>query len=230
MTPSRPLALLDAVELSYALAATVAAEQRVRALATAGPVHAHHGLLPQCVSTDVDLWVETGSIDAYLAALRTAGWDERAASESFRERGQPSTTVIHQHWPCEVEVHRSLPGFLASEREVFDVLWERRESLVIAGVKVPIVDRVAAILIAVVRALRSSVRVGQHTEEITRLATEVLPALDGAQARELRDLATATGAIDTVRPLMEHRGRGSGTATGWPRGITDDSMLRGDDS
>ncbi|WP_062462180.1 nucleotidyltransferase family protein [Demequina soli] len=195
-----------AVPLAHALAVDVARRTGVRALIIKGPTAAAHCLRPERVSADVDVWVEPVGLDAYLAALEDCGWAERPYGGGFGPKAEHSVTVIHPQWPCDIDVHHLFPGFLAPTADVFDALWARREQLALAGVEVDMVDRSSAILIAALHALRTPAQTPRHAQEIRRLAAEVLPALDHQQRADLVLLATATGAIDTARPVLEQLG------------------------
>jgi len=171
-----------------------------------GLVTSHHGLRPERVSADADVWVDPEHLDAYLNALSDVGWHEREASRAAHELIEHSVTLIHPEWPCDLDVHQSFPGFLRSREEVFEVLWERREKLEIAGHITAIPDRTSAILITALHAMRSPHQTPRHGAELRGLVRDVIPALSSESQQDLLGLATQLNAVDTARPVLAHVG------------------------
>ncbi|WP_062527370.1 nucleotidyltransferase family protein [Demequina rhizosphaerae] len=200
---SARLAARDAVQLAHVLAVEVAREAGVRALVIKGPTASAHGLRPDRASADADVLIAPGDEEAYLRALVRCGWRERAPGASPDPDFAHSATVLHPQWPCDIDVHRTYPGFIAPPVDVFEALWRRRTVLVIAGREVDAVDRNAAILIGALHALRSAPASPRHGKEIRRLADEVVPALGGSEQADLVALASAIGAVDSARPVLE---------------------------
>lgn len=124
-----------------------------------------------------------------------------------------SVTLINDEWPCDIDLHLDFPGFLGNVADVFDALWARRESLPQAGVDVPILDLTGAILVASLHALRTPVQTPRHGREIRTLARSVIPGLSHEQRQALLELARATGAMDTARPVLELLGQELPTPT-----------------
>ncbi|WP_169746796.1 nucleotidyltransferase family protein [Demequina gelatinilytica] len=202
MEPSA-LAAADAVELAHALVDSVGRARGIRVLFLKGPGSAHHGLRPARVSADADAMVAPQDLAAMLDGLAAAGWHEREHSDLAHLFATHSVTLIHDSWPCDIDVHVRFPGFLREPADVFEALWERRVPLTLAGVEVCIPDRIGAILIAALHSLRTPAQTTRHAIEVRMLLDTVLPSLSETERADLASLASLTGCQDTARPVLE---------------------------
>ncbi|WP_169747747.1 nucleotidyltransferase family protein [Demequina subtropica] len=202
MEPSA-LTAADAVELAHALVDGVGRARGIRVLFLKGPGAAHHGLRPARVSADADAMVAPGDLASMLEGLAAAGWHEREHSDLAHLFATHSVTLIHDAWPCDIDVHVRFPGFLQDPADVFEALWERRVPIALAGVEVSIPDRTGAILIAALHSLRTPAQTSRHAAEVRMLLDMVLPSLDEAEREDLASLASLTGCQDTARPVLE---------------------------
>ncbi|CAH0213873.1 hypothetical protein SRABI76_02335 [Microbacterium oxydans] len=116
----------DGVELAYLLVARVAREHGIRVLAVKGPMAAEYGLRPSRSVADADILVEPNGFDRLHALMLERGWHPRSGREAPRFLAWHSRTLIHDSWPCDIDMHRYFPGFLAEAGEVFDALWADR--------------------------------------------------------------------------------------------------------
>ncbi|MFV0633668.1 hypothetical protein [Demequina sp.] len=206
MCQSHPFPQADALAVSTGLIADLARRGQVRVLTLKGRVSDHHAIRSPRTSADADVWVDPSRLNAYLAELAACGWHERELSDTVHDLVQHSTTLIHPDWPCDIDVHWTFPGFLGDPQEVFDELWRRHTTMEIAAVEVPIVDRSAAILIQALHALRTPAQTGRHAQEFRYLIDNVIPKMGAPERQDLIDLAVATGAVDTARPLLSQLG------------------------
>lgn len=116
----------DGVELAYLLVARVARDYGIRVLAVKGPMAAEYGLrLPRSVA-DADILVEPEGFDRLHSLMIERGWHPRSGREAPRFLDWHSRTLIHDSWPCDIDMHRYFPGFFAEAAEIFDVLWASR--------------------------------------------------------------------------------------------------------
>ncbi|MEJ3404870.1 nucleotidyltransferase family protein [Rathayibacter sp. YIM 133350] len=202
---SVPLRTGEAVELGHALIERTAADACVRVLFIKGPSLAFHGLREARASADVDVLVSPSDEDALLSPLRSAGWHERPYGTHDKEFVTHSVTLIHEGWPCDLDVHRAFPGFLADAGEVFDALWERRVVLTQANHEIAVPDRAASILILALHSLRGSVKIARHATELDGLV-ERLRGMTDAERDDLVELARRTGCRATLAPFFERIG------------------------
>lgn len=193
----------DAVPLAHALVAGVAAQLGARALIIKGPVSAEHGLRAARVSADADVWVHPADFASVQSALHECGWGERSSTELGRALSSHSTTLIHPDWPCDIDLHRAFPGFLAPTADVFDALWARRQALSIAGQPVHIPDWASSVLILGLHSLRAPSQARRMEEELWYVLSDVLPATTEEQRADLLELATSTVCVDTARAMLE---------------------------
>lgn len=84
------------------------------------------------------------------------GWHSRLGRFDSYPFPHHSVTVIHEAWPCDIDVHHRFPGFLSSPGPVFDALWARRVSIPMAGQHIDIPDFSSSVLIMVLHSARSS--------------------------------------------------------------------------
>jgi len=183
----------------------VGVSKALRNLAVKGGVAAHYCLRPRLVSADADTWVAPSDLNEMIEALARSGWTRREESKHASGLVSHSVTVAHAQWPCDIDVHWTFPGFLGEAGYVFDVLWERRQTMTQAGVEVFIPDRAGAVLISALHALRTPVQTPRHAEEF-RMLVDVCAGMSEAERRDIVDLAIQTGAVDTARPFLETLG------------------------
>ncbi len=186
----------------HALGANLAARVGARTLAIKGASAEHHGLRVERASADADIWVRPPDLERVTAQLCECGWVRREESQNTSSLVAHSITIVHGSWPCDIDVHWTFPGFLGEAGYVFDVLWERRQTMTQAGVEVFIPDRAGAVLISALHALRTPVQTPRHAEEF-RMLVDVCAEMSEAERRDIVDLAIETGAVDTARPFLE---------------------------
>ncbi len=185
------------------MTAATAAQAGVRALVVKGLVASHHGIREERVSADADVLVEPRRYGEYRAALEALGWRERPEPQTYEALLDHSATMVHDQWPCDIDVHWTFPGFLTSREDLFDVLWARRIAVTFAGSRAQAADRSTSILVATLHALRTPSQTTRHGREVRHLVESVIPALSSVEREDLLDLARDTGCIDTARPVLE---------------------------
>lgn len=170
MPKATTLALVDAVPLLTAQVALRARRAGVRLLAIKGPSLALQELREPKVSTDVDVLTEWGQRDAIVTAMVAQGWSVLVESDAPRVRRLHSVTLVHDSWPCHLDIHDEYPGFFATPSETFEALWRGRTTLELAGVQVDVPHRAHHAAILAAHAIRND-RVTSDTSELGLLVT-----------------------------------------------------------
>lgn len=202
-TTVRPTAM-EAGPLLHALCARAAEDVGVRALAIKGPVVALQGLRAPRASADIDVLVHPDDLQRYAERLRKAGWYDPPQVSTPRLIPSHSVDLLHEHWPCGIDLHHYYPGFLAPDGEVFEELWTRRASYELAGVEVPALDPVAQTALVALHLLRDDPHgQGGGFQDLTRRASDVLGSSD---RDDLLELARTTDALVPLLPLLTSLG------------------------
>lgn len=201
----------EAVELAHALIARLAELEGIRILFVKGPTAVQLGVRPARPSTDVDVLCEPGGMERLGAALETCGWHRRipeTANRRFVHAAkylfEHSVHYIHDEWPCDLDIHYNFPGFLAPDDVVFEALWERHDSALVAHVTVPCADLLGQAAIVGLHALRDP-QVARNRADLDHLAGK-LADLTVSDVSELASLAASTGCSETLRPLLNRAG------------------------
>jgi len=180
--------MASATPLAYAMVDRLAAKHGIRVLAIKGPVLAELGLRPQKVSSDADILVEPEKLSALCAVLEAQGWKDREVRFSPSILDPHSRTLIHLHWPCDIDVHSYFPGFFGPAAEVFDELWSGRITVTLANLRIQTPSRVANGVVALLHLQRNSPDARENTYH--RVLMDALLETDGeAQRAELVRLA-----------------------------------------
>lgn len=183
MRQSSVLHLDHAVPLVYAWCAERARSSGIRALAIKGPFLAQLGLRPPKISGDVDVLVHPDDLPGFLPVLAVEGWSPLADDTVEYPTEMHSITLVHEYWPCSLDLHRFWQGYLAEPGAVFDELWAGSVELSVAGsmtVRTP--GFVDSALMYVLNELRSAPR-------------PLLPHIVAATAERLRaELGDRAGA------------------------------------
>lgn len=198
----RRLPLSDAVPLAHTLASRVAEQHDCRVLFIKGSVAEAYRLRPHRLSSDVDVWASPDDFERYLTALRRFGWRERELRPAPRILELHSTTLIHDSWPCDIDVHRVFPGMLAEPQDTFDHLWDHRSGVDVAGVSIPACDRMGTAVVTALHALRD-MHVERNRAEFAYLVDTLRDSLTRAERERLVEIASATGAAQTLGPFLE---------------------------
>lgn len=192
------LVLDEGVVLGYALVSRIADTTGIRVLGIKGVTLSALGLRPTRTVLDVDVLVEPARVGALLAALGAHGWQTTVVDTGAHVLDVHSVQVGHPLWPCDIDVHRYFPGFLASPEVVFDELWSRRITVTIGGAPITTPDRVGSAAIAALHLLRGGQR---RQAEFLVQAGLIREELSPAEVAELFQLAHVTGAMTTLEPL-----------------------------
>jgi hypothetical protein len=199
-------ALLDqvaAVELGSALVSFVAEESGMRSLLIKGHALAEHRLREPRRYADIDVWIAPESVDEFVGSLRERGWRERGPNWVLDRVGSHSVTLINDLWPCDIDVHRRFPGFLAPDEVVFDELWRRRTTIRVGGRDVTTTDRAGNAAVLALHSMRQEWN--RHRDTEFQHLVEVMSDDDELVA-EVVDLAAVTGANETLQPLFARLG------------------------
>ena len=122
-------------------------------------------------------------------------------AERFRataaERDRVGETFKHPAWPCTLDVHASFPGFLTEPEGAFDALWERRTEHQIAGAKITTCDLLGHAVVLTAHAARMPWHGGLR-QELADIEDRLTVRLSKDDRRQLAELATATGTVDSL--------------------------------
>lgn len=199
----------------HVLAHHMAASHDIRLLSIKGPVATQFQLRPNHTASDADVLVDPSKFKGLQDAMTSVGFTERRQALLSQMVTTHSINLIHDDWPCDLDLHIEFPGMLAPPQEVFEVLWERRTGIVLAGIGVPCVDRASAILISGLHSLRSPHQSARLRNEYSILTERVLPALSSTECADLIEVAAACGATETASPFLQRvpkRFRGNPTS------------------
>lgn len=192
----------EGVELGQAMLARAAQDAGVRAFAIKGPVTALHGLRAPVLSADVDLWIDPSCRQTLFTHLEALGWIIVEQTQASRLMPLHAAIATHPNWPVQLDLHWRFPGFLAAEQDVFEELWRRHQSVTIAGVSVPCSDPVASAAIYALSLIRDRSTRGPQLE----LFLSLVSSWTTGNLEELVDLATITGSVQTLEPVLEPLG------------------------
>lgn len=193
----------EAVLLASALVDRLARDAGVRALAIKGPAASVQGLRGDRGSVDVDVLVDPGKVDDLAAELARSGWSQSGFEDTPGIIPRHSHTYTHPLWACEIDVHHWFPGMLSDPGDVFDVLWARRTTVIVANCEVLTGDVMANVVVCALNQLRS-----ESSVQAQRMQ-DVLDACQGWSAAELAELsalASDVGASRTMRPFLRQVG------------------------
>lgn len=189
----------EGVLLAHALVARVTHGLGVRALFIKGPASVLQGLRPPKTSVDVDVFVDPAYVEVTLQALEERGWCRRPANPDTVTFPVHAVTLNHPEWPCCIDVHFRFPGMEESPKDCFDAMWTNTEVLELAGQEVQVPSQALGILLLALHSLRSPLSMACR-RELAFLA-------DLMQRRshtlEVAELASATGSLAAMRPLLE---------------------------
>lgn len=202
MATTSVLPLSVGTKLAHAFVSQLAETRGIRAVFAKGPIANAHGLRDPKVSSDVDVFIDPSRIEDFAQALSAAGWRERPSSFAQKQFIVHSRSFIHPLWPCDIDVHMTFPGFLASPQQCFETLWAHRGEITVAGRPVFGADLVASIVISALHALRSPESTA-HRAELETLTIRTQQRLDDDQRAELVAIADRLGALEPLRPFFE---------------------------
>ncbi|MWV60594.1 hypothetical protein [Rathayibacter sp. VKM Ac-2754] len=193
------LQLPDATRLAHALVHHIARENNVRTISIKGPSAEHHRLRSPRTHADADILVEPSGFDAMRAALHDYGWSARLEPLEQGVISPHSVALVNQTWPCDIDLHRHYPGFIADDVLVFDVLWVRREEIILANTPVAIPDRGSSALILALHDLRTPFE-ERHRASLTSLIE--LSRNQSELIEEMAVIAEQTGSLATLEPFL----------------------------
>lgn len=147
------------------------------------------------VYLDCDLWLAPGDLAAAEAALEALGFER-----GFDDRDQPDWWREHaSDWRraadgASIDLHRRLQGVEAGDEQVWRVLSEPFETIVVGGRPVRILATPARALYVTLHAAHHGRQWGKATAHLER-ALDCLELPDWLQARAL---AEGVGAVDSL--------------------------------
>lgn len=200
---NRSFDLGESRSLITALVFRFAARHGLRGLALKGIGLDYHGLRATHIPGDLDVLVEADRTPALEEGLSLAGWSGRVRANLDSRRSRYSITMLNPGWPVDIDLHHEFPGLLAGPERAFEVLWEHREQMMVAGFPCWIPDRASSIVIWALHSLRGTHTQPRHAEELAQLVNDVLPKLSEAERLELADRIVELGADEPLRVVPE---------------------------
>jgi hypothetical protein len=205
--PESNFALGDADLLAHALTAQVARANGIRVVSIKGPVADAYELRAPRAAADADVWVDPARFDEFVALMNAEGWHARVAREPPLLMQQHSATLIHDQWPCDLDVHAYFPGFFGDRQVIFDALWARRAVLALAHQPVTVPSRAGAAVIAALHALRYTESI-RHASELADVQEAIL-GFSASERAEFYDLARIGRALWVLRDSIAALGLGT---------------------
>ncbi|MBP1326235.1 hypothetical protein JOF28_001467 [Leucobacter exalbidus] len=201
------LSLEEAVPLVTAFAGQLAARHGVRMLVLKGPQAAADGLRGPRSSYDADLLVDPSQLDLFVEALGRAGWTTRPAPGFPMLLPPHSVSLSHPGWSVDIDLHWNWPGFLMLEADAFEILWNRRRRVQLAGAPIDVPSRADAALILALHVLRES----RNLTQVRRRAAEYQFLVEAVNADPstralVRDYARELNAEQTANPFLRALG------------------------
>ena len=205
MQPSTRLPLEVATAFAHAMVAKAAANAGIPVISIKGPVNLHYGLREHYIASDADFLVDPSRFDELIEILLSNDWHIRPVPLHPRMVELHSVTLKHPEWPCDLDLHRFFPGFLADRQDVFGLIWAERCLITIAERSCWIPSMPMAWAVAALHAHRDEIRSGARTqlEALEELAAERFTDDDLA---DLGRLLRSSGAMETLRSSIEPLG------------------------
>jgi len=191
----------EGVRLAHAVVASVCERAGIRALSIKGPVAEHYEFRRPRLAADADIWVDPAKWTDTCLLLQDRGWHTRVGRQTPSLLPQHSLTLIHNSWPCDIDLHRAFPGFFADENTVFEALWKGHQEIAIGHRTVKIPSRAASAAIAILHSLRTvnSSRLRRERSETERIVRQEFST---DEKREFYEVARAGGALWTMRDFI----------------------------
>lgn len=205
----------EGVELAYLMVARIARDEGVRALAVKGPAAAEYGLRSKRPVADADILVDPADFERLYSLLRQRGWHPRTGREAPRFLEWHSRTLIHDSWPCDIDLHRYFPGFFGRPQEVFEILWggRRVRSGMSGSVLLPSPAGMAAVVALHAARAPESERSRQDWVTVERALRELFC---GAEREEFREITRVGRAQWVLRSLFVDAELGSASDDATP--------------
>lgn len=181
--------------------ALLAEQYGTRLLAGGGPLFTSSGLISPRISKAAVVVVDPVSVARFVHILLSNGWQRMPQRGSLLPA--VSSRFTHPQWACELEVYFLLPGFYSPPALVFDSLWRRRRQVVLHGVSVPTLDRIA---IALVAAHEQFKRDPEPGADLDFLVEQFFTRMTDDERADLVRLVARLGAKGEMRFLLEKMG------------------------
>lgn len=178
----------------------IADQHGLRTLTIKGPAAALQGLRPRRDSMDVDVLPHPDDLDALLAAMGQHGWRPVPVDDRLGIFPLHAVTMIHDSWPCTVDVHRWYPGMARDGRQAFDALWPAVDHVDLAHTPVRVPSPAHHRVLLLLTALREP---WQHRHDTLLTSVELRWRSEREERRETFAAAEAMGALPALRPFFE---------------------------
>lgn len=167
-----PVPLAARVRMGHAAVQFIADRQGLHVLHIKGDALEPSLMHADRITSDVDVLVRPDDVQAFLVALEEEGFVRKGrftTSSPFEH----SVTLTHELWG-HIDVHRLYPGFGLPPDRAFELLWERRHEMEIAGYRCPVPQVAAQALLLILHAARN-VPGGQPSRDVEHVWAQAGP-------------------------------------------------------
>lgn len=199
--PSENFPLRAAHELAHALVCHIGATTNIRTLSIKGVAAERLRLRKPRSSADADILVDPARYSDLEEELRRRGWRERSIRATPTVLARHSTTLIHDGWPTDIDLHSSFPGFFAPPQVTFDALWESHSNLTIANTTICVPSRAGMAIVLALHALRTP-RDPRLREELEQLRVLLNEDFNQDERNDFVRIATSSRAMWTLRDIL----------------------------
>jgi hypothetical protein len=183
--------------------ARLASKNDIRLLAAGGPVFVAQGLISPRVSRFVTVVVDPARFHDFVRVALESGWKLVPPTRGSASLPTATATFGCPGWAVDLHAYAAFPGFYTSPQDVFDLLWNRRQTMQIQGTPVRTVDRLITIMLSVHDRLGDRANIHRTQSNKSFLLAQYRSALTPEELSRLRSLTTELGAVESMRSLFD---------------------------
>lgn len=207
-------ALRDGKDRVIASVVALASANDIRLLRGGGTVFPLHGLISPRVTPFTAFIVDPDRLTALTHALVEEGWRRVPLAHSPRLLPTAIVRLARDDFDGLIHLHGVIPGFFADPVAVFDLMWRNRLEMVLAGIPVPVLDRLCTVMLATHDRLAGrEYRRAMEGENFSYLVTQFRAVLSANERLTLARKVGTFGADDELRSLLEGLAMPVGPAT-----------------
>ncbi|MDQ1549541.1 MAG: hypothetical protein QOD27_1199 [Microbacteriaceae bacterium] len=180
----------------------LASEHGIRLLAAGGPVFVAQGLISPWVSRFVAVIVDPARFHDFVRIALESGWTLVPPKKGSTLLPSVTVSLSRNDWAVDLRVYSTFPGFYAPPQNVFDLLWNRRQTMLVHGIQVRTVDRLVTIMLAVHDRLGDQPRSPRAQSNKSYLLAQFHSGLTEGDRSRLRALTEELGAGEPMRQLF----------------------------
>jgi hypothetical protein len=190
--------------------ARLASKNDIRLLAAGGPVFVAQGLISPRVSRFVTVVVDPARFRDFVRVAMESGWTLVPPKRGSMALPFASVSFSSRDWAVDLRVHAGFPGFYAPPLDVFDLLWNRRQTMLVNGTRVRTVDRLVTIMLSIHDRLGEKPNSLRAQSNKSFLLAQFRSTLTPGDKSRLSALTTELGAGEPMRPLFDALGMDPG--------------------